>query len=65
MPAKRNFNEKPFKLQVYVDHETVQKLDKICEKQGIYRSTFVHEAIQNLFKKAPYKELLVNKRKKK
>ena len=58
MANKRKFITEPFKLQVYVDAETVDKIDKICLEDNIYRSGFVTEAINKLLSMAKYRKML-------
>ena len=62
MANKTKFNRgTPFKLQVYVDENTVDKIDRICLQQDIYRSGFVTEAINKLLGMSKYRKMLGNK----
>jgi len=58
MASKSKFKQEPFKLQVYVDSETVKKIDLICENQNIYRSGLVTEAIKRLLSLSKYRKIL-------
>lgn len=61
MANKTKFNSQPFKLQVYIDTETVQKIDEVCTKSKMYRSGFVTEAINKLLAMSKYKKILGTK----
>lgn len=58
MASKTKFSGQPFKLQVYVKPDTVSKIDKICEEEGIYRSGLVTKAINKLLKTPRYRKIL-------
>jgi len=58
MASKTKFNSEPFKLQVYVDTDTVSKIDHVCTKTNMYRSGFVTEAINRLLNAPKYKKIL-------
>ena len=58
MANKTKFNSEPFKLQVYVNTETVMKIDLVCKHGDMYRSGFVTEAILSMLATPKYAELL-------
>lgn len=49
------------RVQIYLTNEMTKNIDKICEKEGIFRSHFVEEAIDRALKRDKFQKILRSK----
>jgi hypothetical protein len=55
---KSQDSQEPFKHQVYCPKDIVEDIDAVCDKLGVYRSTFVFQAIKKSLETPKHQRLL-------